>query len=220
MPLSVPTPTADIADAVWAYVSRLLTNPQAAELANLDATVSSREAEADALKRYTALLAAIGAIPIIPQPSYGEVLHYPFAAPTVIDADPAFTYSSEVSEADGIYKEVGYFDFDENVGDIKSIFVNFVWAQKITGAGSGKVKWQVASGSNGSPGTYVDITDEVSCALTVYTDFARSGVIHLITGAPTKTPFTIRCLVKNDGATSAEAKIKSNSYIRVTYKAV
>ena len=151
-------------------------------------------------------------------PIYGEILVYPFAAGIVLDADPAFTYTSEVSEEAGQYKEVGYFDFDEDVGDIKSIFENLVWAQKITGVGSSKVKWQIASGSHDSPGTYVDLTDEVSCALPDYADFGRSGLIHKITGVPANTPFTISCLVKNVGATSAEAKIKSNTYMRVTYK--
>jgi hypothetical protein len=91
---------------------------------------------------------------------------------------------------------------------------------KVTGSGTGKVKWQIASGSHALPGTYVDITDEVTETLDVYSDHARSGVIHKITGAPTQTPFTIRCLVANVNATSAEAKIKSNSYIRVAYKRV
>jgi len=55
MPLSIPTPLSDISAAVWTYLSRLVTNPQAAELANLDASISSREAEADAAARYAAL---------------------------------------------------------------------------------------------------------------------------------------------------------------------
>ncbi|GAH49692.1 unnamed protein product, partial [marine sediment metagenome] len=104
--------------------------------------------------------------------------------------------------------------------DIKGVFVNLVWAQKITGAGSGLVKWQVASGSNASPGAYVDITDEVSETVTDYNDKARSGVIHKITDFSSQMPITIRCLVKNVDATSAEAKIKSNSYIRAAYKRV
>lgn len=153
-------------------------------------------------------------------PSYGDIKVYPWAADAVLDADPDYTYTTEVSEAGTAYVEVGHFDFDEDKADIKGIFVNLVWGQKITGAGSGLVKWQMASGSNASPGAYADITDEVSETLTEYDDHGRSGIVHKITGVPSQTPFTIRCLVKNVDATSMEAKIKSNSYIRVAYKRV
>jgi hypothetical protein len=153
-------------------------------------------------------------------PTYADVKVYPWAGSAVLDADPDYSYTSEVSQAGTDWAEVGYFDFNEEKADIKSIFVNLVWAMKITGTGTGKVKWQIASGSHASPGTYVDITDEVTETLDAYSDHARSGVIHKITGAPTQTPFTIRCLVANVNATSAEAKIKSNSYIRVAYKRV
>ena len=158
--------------------------------------------------------------PIAAPTSLGDIKVYPWAADAVLDADPDYTYTDEVSQNLVDWKEVGYFDFDEDTADIKSIFVNLVWAQKITGTGSGKVKWQAASGSHASPGTYVDITDEVTETLTEYSDHGRSGVIHRITNMPTQTPFTIRCLLANVDATSAEAKIKSNSYIRVAYRRV
>lgn len=162
----------------------------------------------------TAILEKVNALK--PGPSYGDVNVYPWAGTGVLDGDPAWSYTAEVSEGAGVYTEVGYFDFEEE-GDLESLFANLVWAQKITGAGSSKVKWQIASGSNADPGTYVDITDETSFGIGAYSDFGRSGVVHKITGAPSEAPFTIRCLVKNVGATSAEAKIKSNSYLRVTY---
>ncbi|MCJ7759898.1 hypothetical protein MUP59_01990 [Candidatus Bathyarchaeota archaeon] len=68
MPLRVPKdiPASSIA-AIWSYINRLVTNPQATELALLDATISSREAEADALTRYNDILLAIGAIPVTPE---------------------------------------------------------------------------------------------------------------------------------------------------------
>jgi hypothetical protein len=125
-----------------------------------------------------------------------------------------------VSEAGTDYVEVGYYDFSEEKADIHSIFVNLVWAMKITGAGSGKVKWQIASGSHATPGAYADITDESTETSAIYLDHGRSGIVTKITGMPTQTPFTIRCLVANVNATSAEAKIKSNTYIRVGYKRV
>jgi len=166
-----------------------------------------------------AIRGAIDTISVL-TPSYGDIKVYPWAGSVVLDADPDYTYTDEVSQSGTEWAEVGYFDFDEDTADIKSIFVNLVWAQKVTGTGTGKVKWQIASGSHASPGTYVDITDEVTETGTSYVDKGRSGVIHKITNMPTQTPFTIRCLVANVDATSAEAKIKSNSYIRVTYKRV
>jgi len=146
---------------------------------------------------------------------YDDIKIYPWAGTVVLDADPDYTYGTEKSTALTVYQEVAYYDYDEETADIESIFVNLIWAQKITGAGSGKVKWQIASGTNAAPGAYADITDEVSETLDVYQDKGRSGVIHNITNCPTQTPFTIRCVVKNVDATTAEAKVKSNSYIRV-----
>lgn len=151
-------------------------------------------------------------------PSYADIKVYPFAGTVVLDADPDYTYTSAVSEAGTSYVKVAHFDFNEGSANIKSIFVNLVWAQKITGAGSGKTKWQIASGTNASPGSYVDITDEVSETNTSYSDQGRSGVVHSITSLTTTMPFTIRLVVKNVNATSAEAKVKSNTYIRASYK--
>jgi len=147
-----------------------------------------------------------------------NVVCYPWAGTPVLSDDPFLSYTTEVTESAGVYTEVGWFDFDMPSGAIKSIFAHLVWAQKVTGAGTGQVKWQIASGSHASPGTWVDITDEVSTDLISYGDKSRSGIIHKITGITTTTPFTIRCLVKKGTATSAEAKIKSNTYLRVTCK--
>jgi len=143
---------------------------------------------------------------------------YPWAGVVVLDEDPDLTYTSEVSENAGTYVEVAWFDFDLPAGSIKSIFAHLIWAMKVTGSGTGYVKWQIASGSHATPGTWVDITDEVSTSATAYGDKSRSGVAHKITNLTTTTPFTIRCLVKKGTATSAEAKVKSNTYLRVTYK--
>ena len=154
-------------------------------------------------------------------PSYGDIKVYPWAGSGVLDADPTYSYTDEVSQSGTEWAEVGYFDFDEDLAEIKSIFVNLVWAMKVTGAGSGKAKWQIAPGTHDSPtGPYVDITDEVTETSTEYSDHGRSGVIHRITGVPSQTPFTIRLVIANVDATSVEAKIKSNSYIRVTYRRV
>lgn len=166
-----------------------------------------------------AIREAIDTISVL-APAYGDIKVYPWAADAVLDADPDYTYTAEVSEAGTSYVEVGHFDFDEDKADIKGIFVNLVWGQKIYGSGFGLVKWQMASGSNASPGAYADITDEVSENLSTYSDHGRSGIVHKITGVPSQTPFTIRCVVKNVDAISAQAKIKSNSYIRVAYKRV
>jgi hypothetical protein len=147
-----------------------------------------------------------------------NVVCYPWAGTAVLSADPLYTYTDEVSENAGSYAEVAWFDFDMPAGTIKSVFANLVWAVKITGSGTGLSKWQVASGSHASPGTYYDITDEISANSATYNDFSRSGVAQKITDFPTSTPFTVRCLVKRGTATSAEAKVKCNTYFRVTFK--
>jgi hypothetical protein len=147
-----------------------------------------------------------------------NVICYPWGGTAVLSADPLYDYNAEVSDATGVYVEAYYFDFDFPAGTIKSVFANLVWAMKITGAGNGQTKWQVASGSHASPGTYYDITDENSETATIYSDHSRSGVIHKITNFPTTTPFVVRLMVKKGTATSTETKIKSNTYFRVTYK--
>jgi len=151
-------------------------------------------------------------------PGWENVVCYPWAGTAVLSADPLYTYTTEVSENAGVYTEVAWFDFDMPAGTIKSVFANLVWAVKITGSGTGLSKWQVATGSHASPGTYYDITDEISANAVSYNDFSRSGVAQKITDFPTTTPFTVRCLVKKGTATSAEAKVKSNTYFRVTCK--
>jgi hypothetical protein len=143
---------------------------------------------------------------------------YPFAGTTVLSADPLYSYTAEVSDSSGVYVEVAWFDFDLPIGTIKSIFANLVWACKITGSGTALTKWQLSGGSHASPDGWVDITDEITESNTGYDDLARSGVLHKIAGLTTATPFTVRCLVKKGTATSAEAKVKSNTYFRVTYK--
>jgi len=147
-----------------------------------------------------------------------NVICYPWAGTAVLSADPLYTYTTEVSENAGVYTEVAWFDFDMPAGTIKSVFANLVWAVKITGSGTGLSKWQVATGSHTSPGTYYDITDEITANSGAYNDFSRSGVAQKITDFPTSTPFTVRCLVKKGTASSAEARVKSNTYFRVTYK--
>jgi hypothetical protein len=150
--------------------------------------------------------------------SWTELVSYPFGGANILSQDPLYDYTSEVSESSGSYTCVGYVDFDFPAGTIKSIFANLVWAAKETGGGAALTKWQIATGSHASPGSYVDITDEVSVSIGSYSDQGRSGVISAITSCPTATPFTVQCLVKKSGGTSAQAKIKSNTYFRITYK--
>jgi hypothetical protein len=147
-----------------------------------------------------------------------NVICYPWGGTAVLSADPLYDYNAEVSDATGTYVEAYYFDFDMPAGNIKSVFANLIWGMKITGAGNGQTKWQVASGSHASPGTYYDFSDEHTETATIYSDHSRSGVLHKITNFPTTTPFTVRLMVKKGTATSAETKIKSNTYFRVTYK--
>jgi len=70
------------------------------------------------------------------------------------------------------------------------------WGMKITGAGNGQTKWQVASGSHASPGAYYDITDEISETATIYSDHSRSGAERTLLSfpAPMDPPGPIRLL--------------------------
>ena len=147
-----------------------------------------------------------------------NVVCYPWGGTAVLSADPLYDYTSEASDNTGSYVEAFYFDFDLPAGTVKSVFSNLIWAMKITGAGNGYSKWQVASGSHASPGTYYAFTNEHTEVLTAYQDHSRSGIIHKITDFPTTTPFVVRLVHKKGTATSVESKVKSNTYFRVTYK--
>lgn len=171
------------------------------------------------------IIKGIPTFPPIPPPPppmeeepLGEFLVYPFAGTVVLDADPDYTYGSELAIDNNDYTELAYWELNKSV-DILSVFANFVWAVKSDEGQSIYTKWQIKSGLHGEGGSYIDVTDEVTETSTGYQDKGRSGVISKITSFPTTAPFTLRLVGhKAVAGTGGDAKIKSNSYLRTTYK--
>jgi len=150
-------------------------------------------------------------------PTFFEVTVYPWGGLSVLTNDPTYAWTPEISACNDEWAEVGYWDCPLDSGIIESIFTNFVWAQKITNSGCGKVKWQIGDKKHADSPSYTDVTETVITEMnTSYTERGRSGIIHKIVGVPSSAPFCLRCLVKRDnGATNAICKIKSNTYLRI-----
>ena len=135
-------------------------------------------------------------------------------------ASPALTAESSkananeaAGEADPNWTE----DFDfEHSGTItlKAIFFELRWQQKRTGGTTCSAKWQI-SGNGGV--AWVDITDNVVELGAAYVNKTRIGVgrhITLVTGA---NQLQLRLCAWTDGA-SVETKVRSDSYMRITYR--
>jgi hypothetical protein len=99
--------------------------------------------------------------------------------------------------------------------NIVSVFLELEAYIKITGSGTGYAKWQL---SNDGGSTWVDVTDNFSTTSTSYSTFKRVGVMvpfsSISAGA---NKFQAR-LCTWTGATSVESKVRSNSYVRITYR--
>jgi hypothetical protein len=166
-------------------------------------------------------------IPIVPAPPppppvevepLGEFLVYPFAQSDVLTQDPTYGYTQEYAISSTDYSEIAYWEINKTV-DILSVFVNLVCALKSGDGNPVYAKWQIKSGLHDQPGTYIDITNEMSETSTSFNDHSRSGVVSNITGFPTTCPITLRLVTKKTtGASDGSVKIKSNTYIRISYK--
>jgi len=135
--------------------------------------------------------------------------------------NPALT--SEVSQANAneaagvatpAWTEDINFEQDGTI-TVVSIFYGLRWQMKRTGGTTAYSKWQI-SGDGGS--TWTDATDNLSETNTTYTDKAR-----LFTGRHVSTidaganKLQIRLCAWTDG-TTVETKVRSDSYLRVTYR--
>ena len=165
----------------------------------------------------------------------GDVVIYPVAediSTTEITDDgttPALTApvsQSNKTEAEGIGTPAWTEDINfEQAGTIAviSIYFELYWQQQFTvGAGAGtttSAKWQI-SGDGGS--TWVDVTDNVTENNAAYQDKTRLGVslpITAITAGANQLQLRL-CAWTDDagGVSTVETKVRSNSYLRVTYR--
>ena len=122
--------------------------------------------------------------------------------------------SEAASLSDPAWSEDINFEQEGTITTI-SIYYNFQWQMKITGAGTGYCKWQI-SGDGGS--TWVDVTDNVSETGTSYTDKQRmlSGR-HITAVSVGANKLQFRLCSWTD-ATSVETKVRSDSYVRICYR--
>ncbi len=163
-----------------------------------------------------------------------DVIIYPVAedmATTEIDDDgtsPALTgavsdvhITEAAAMADPAWLE--YIDF-EQLGTITiiSIYYELHWQQRFTvGGGGGSesyAKWQI---SRDGGANWVDVTDNVVENNAAYQDLTRSGVgVHIPTIVAGANQLGLRLCqwVDVDGTSSVETKVRSDSYIRITYR--
>lgn len=163
-----------------------------------------------------------------------DVIIYPVAedmGTTEITDDgtsPALT--GEVSDihitegaAEGDPAWLEYIDLEQQgTNTIISIYYELHWQQRLTVGGGAAVvsyaKWQISrdGGSN-----WVDITDNVEEINPVYQDKTRAGVgVHIATIVAGVNQLGLRLCtwVDADGISSVETKIRSDTFIRITYR--
>lgn len=137
-------------------------------------------------------------------------------------SSPALTAESSKSnanetagEADPNWSE----DIDFEPGGtttIISIFYELHWQQKRTGGTTSSGKLQI-SGDGGS--SWVDVTDDITETGTTYADKTRIGTGRHITAVTAgSNQLQMRLVTWSADATSVETKMRSDSYIRPTYK--
>ena len=165
----------------------------------------------------------------------GDVVIYPVAEDistaeiTDDGTTPALTAQvsqSNISEAAAMAAPAWTEDINfEQAGTIAviSIYFELYWQQRFTvGAGAGtttSAKWQI-SGNGGS--TWVDVTDNVAENNAAYQDKTRLGVslpITAITAGANQLQLRL-CAWTDDagGVSTVETKVRSNSYVRLTYR--
>lgn len=162
-------------------------------------------------------------------PSVSDVVLYPVAihAGTAEITDdgtsPAF-YADNENSGGGIIAEgtpfvhwLEYIDNFEREGTINvvSIFFELRWQHKTAGGNAGS-KIQI-TGDGGS--NWYDVTDSIAEVNAAYQDKTRIGVsqrISAITAGANKLGFRLVSWV--DAAAVSSAKIRSDSYVRITHR--
>ena len=164
-----------------------------------------------------------------------DVIIYPVAedmATTEITDDgtsPALTgavsdthITEGAAEADPAWLE--YIDFEQQGTAITviSIYYELHWEQQLTvGIGAATeslAKWQISDDGGTS---WVDVTDNVSENNAAYQEQTRAGVgVHITTIDAGANQLGLRLCtwVDADGNSSVETKVRSDSYIRITYR--
>jgi len=149
-------------------------------------------------------------------PNRVSVKEYLLGAAVALTGDP--TVSTEAgTTSSATYTDVWNRDFTPNAGTLLSLFVSLHWTlQEAGGTGAAHSYWEIATGSNASPGAYVALTDVLDAlAAGALVDGDRSGSIELIA----TVPFTIRLMAKDDNADgAANITVKSSSFVEYGYE--
>lgn len=132
-----------------------------------------------------------------------------------LTAEVSKTNATEgAAEADPSWSED--IDFEEfGTITVISIYYELHWQQKRTGGTTCSAKFQI-SGDGGA--TWVDVTDNEAETSTSYVDKTKIGVgRHITTITKGSNQLQLRLCAWTDG-TSVQTKVRSDSYIRVSYK--
>ena len=149
-------------------------------------------------------------------PNRVEIEEYLLGAAVALTGDP--TVSTEAgTTGSATYTDVWHGDFTPNAGTLLSLFVSLHWTlQEVGGSGAAHSYWEIATGSNASPGAYIALTDVLDAlAAGALVNGDRSGSIELIA----TVPFTIRLMAKDDNADgAANITVKSSSFVKYAYE--
>lgn len=109
-------------------------------------------------------------------------------------------------------------NFEQTIGTLTiiSIYYELHWQMKVTGAVTGYAKWQI---SRDGGANWVDVTDNVAEAGVAYVNKTRIGVgVHIPTVVAGVNQLRLRVAAWQSAAGSVETRIRSDSYLRVTYR--
>jgi hypothetical protein len=141
----------------------------------------------------------------------------------VYNFDTESTTSSAINEGTMESAWTEMVDFEQNgTVSIISIYAEFDWQTKFDdngGGGTNSISKIQMTGDSGS--TWVDVTDNFTNAATSYTDRLRAGVGAWIavTAGANQLGFRLMHWSDDSGGTDrSNAKIATNSYVRITYR--
>lgn len=200
-----------------------------------DTAIAAADNVSSIIRYLKGLIAAVGGASLAGKPNVQEVIIYPVAEDAgVIEladdgASPAYYPAAPHSTAANAEGAPGIawsedLDFEqEGTIDIISIYAEFEWQTRfLVGAGAGTQSSSKIQISRDGGTNWVDLTDNFNNGAAVMTNRIRAGVGRWITtivaGANQLQLRLVHWTDDGGGVSTSEAQIRSNSYIRLTYR--